>query len=175
MGGEHHSRALLHAALNSAGLTPLPAADGHRALAFLGDISPDLILLDAVMPPPDGFETCRRITAQPALAHIPVIFMTGLSDTEHVVAGLRVGGVNYVAKPIILDELIARIHVHISNARLAQSARTALDAAGRKLIATDGDGRIRWMTPQAAQLLGGNREGRAELASAIARLIRELG
>src|SRR5688572_24101719 len=107
------SRALLHAALTSAGLKTLLAADGTRALALLGDLSPDLILLDAVMPDPDGFETCRRIKAQPSLAHIPVIFMTGLTETEHVVAGLSAGGVDYVTKPIILDELIARIHVHL--------------------------------------------------------------
>jgi DNA-binding response OmpR family regulator/DNA-binding CsgD family transcriptional regulator len=158
------SRALLHRTLLSAGLTPLLAADGGQALALLEDVSPDLILLDAVMPPPDGFETCRRIKTQPALAHIPVIFMTGLSDTQHVVAGLGAGGVDYVTKPIILDELIARIHVHLNNARIAQSARTALDAAGR----------IRWTTPQAALVLGGP-EREAELAPVIAKLIRDIG
>jgi DNA-binding response OmpR family regulator/DNA-binding CsgD family transcriptional regulator len=168
------SRALLHRTLLSAGLTPLLAADGGQALALLEDVSPDLILLDAVMPPPDGFETCRRVKAQPALAHIPVIFMTGLSDTQHVVAGLGAGGVDYVTKPIILDELIARIHVHLNNARIAQSARTALDAAGRKLIATDANGRVRWTTPQAALVLGGP-EREAELAPVIAKLIRDIG
>ncbi len=168
------SRALLHATLLSAGLTPLLASDGEGALALLREVGPDLILLDAMMPPPDGFETCRRIKEQPSLSHIPVIFMTGLSDTEHVVAGLRVGGVDYVAKPIILDELIARIHVHLGNARLAQSARSALDAAGRKLIATGAGGNIRWMTPQAALVLDKIPNCQAELSIAIGRLIREL-
>lgn len=168
------SRALLHATLLSAGLTPLLASDGEGALALLREVSPDLILLDAVMPPPDGFETCRRIKEQPSLSHIPVIFMTGLSDTEHVVAGLRAGGVDYIAKPIILDEMIARIHVHLGNARLAQSARSALDAAGRKLLATDAGGTIRWMTPQAALALDRVANWAAELSTAIGRLIREL-
>jgi DNA-binding response OmpR family regulator/DNA-binding CsgD family transcriptional regulator len=169
------SRALLHAALHSAGLTALLAADGARALALLGDVSPDLILLDAVMPAPDGFETCRRIKAQSSLAHIPVIFMTGLSETEHVLAGLNAGGVDYVTKPIILDELIARINVHLGNARLAQSARAALDAAGRKLIATDSAGRVRWTTRQAALVLAAIDESETELRAAIAALIQELG
>src|SRR3546814_4731691 len=83
------------------------------------------------MPPPDGFETCRRIKANPLLGAIPVMFMTGLSDTAHVVEGLRAGGVDYVTKPIMLDELIARIHVHIANARMMRSAQAALDVTGR--------------------------------------------
>lgn len=169
------SSTLLHATLASAGLAPLLAPNGDRALAMLNDVRPDLILLDAVMPPPDGFETCRRIKAQPSLAAIPVIFMTGLRDTEHVIAGLKAGGVDYVTKPIILDELIARIHVHLENARLAQSARTALDAAGRKLIATDVLGRVCWATEQAAFVLGRIDECELELGTAIARLIQDLG
>jgi len=147
------ARALLEAALRPVGLTPLLATDGDKALALLADVVPDLILLDAVMPAPDGFETCRRIKAQPQLAHIPVIFMTGLSDTQHVVAGLQAGGVDYITKPLVLDELVARIRVHLATARLAQSALAALDVAGRRLVATDGLGRIRWATPQAAQLI----------------------
>lgn len=168
------SRTLLHTALASAGLAPLLAPDGDAALTLLGGIRPGLILLDAVMPPPDGFETCRRIKAQPSLANIPVVFMTGLSDTEHVIAGLRAGGVDYVTKPIVLDELIARIHVHLDNARLAQSARSALDAAGRKLVATDAAGRILWATRQAASVLGRIDDCEIELGTAFARLIQDL-
>lgn len=147
------ARAMLHRALTGAGFAAIEASDGESALALLSDIVPDLILLDAVMPPPDGFETCRRIKAQGALAHIPVIFMTGLSDSEHVVAGLRAGGVDYVTKPIMLDELTARIHVHIANAQMMRRAHSALEATGRRLIAADGDGRIRWATPLASELL----------------------
>lgn len=169
------ARALLEATLLGAGLAPLLAANGERALALLRDVTPDLVLLDAVMPPPDGFETCRRIKAQPSLAHVPVIFMTGLSETEHVLAGLRAGGVDYVTKPIILEELVARIHVHLANARIAQSARTALDAAGRKLVAIDDAGGIRWATPQAAQLIDRLGDGQAELLAAIGRLAGEIG
>ena len=80
--------------------------------------------------------------------------MTGLSETEHIIKGLEAGGVDYITKPIVPDELLARIRVHLANARLAHSARAALDAFGRFLLATSHTGRVLWYTPQAAKLLG---------------------
>ncbi|WP_375731160.1 response regulator [Azospirillum sp. B506] len=142
-------------AIEQADLTVLVAVDGESALELVGQITPDLILMDAVMPGLDGFETCRRLKQIPHLSHIPVIFMTGLSDTEHVVKGLEAGGVDYVTKPIVVDELIARIRVHLTNARVAYAARAALDATGRFLLATNGEGRLLWCTPQAERLLAG--------------------
>ncbi len=139
-------------ALERAGLTALVATGGAQALALVGRVVPDLILLDAMMPGMDGFDCCRRLKAGPA-AHVPVIFMTALSDTEHVVAGLDAGGVDYVTKPIRLDELLARIRVHLGNARAAQSARAALDTSGASLLALDRAGRVLWSTPGAASLL----------------------
>ncbi|WP_075216859.1 response regulator transcription factor [Mongoliimonas terrestris] len=144
---------LLTDALDATGAMVLVALGGEEALELVRQITPDVILMDAVMPGIDGFETCRRLKAGP-LAHVPVIFMTGLSETEHIIAGLEAGGVDYVTKPLVLDTLMARIRVHLANARAAQSARAALDTAGRHLLATDGEGRIRWSTPQAAHLLG---------------------
>ena len=92
-----------------------------RRRSLVEQITPDLVLLDAVMPGIDGFETCRRIKADAgACAIVPVIFMTGLTETEHVVRGLEAGGVDYVTKPIVLDEMLARIRVHLANARLRQ-------------------------------------------------------
>lgn len=159
-------------AIEQADLTVLVAVDGESALDLVGQITPDLILMDAVMPGLDGFETCRRLKQIPHLSHIPVIFMTGLSDTEHVVKGLEAGGVDYVTKPIVVDELIARIRVHLTNARVAYGARAALDATGRFLLATDGEGRLLWCTPQAERLLGGLLPGpdgvRPALASTLA-------
>ncbi len=143
----------LTAALEHAGLTALVATGGGAALALLEHATPDLILLDAAMPSMDGFETCRRIKNTPALAHLPVIFMTGLSDTQHVVRGLEAGGVDYVAKPIVVDELLARIGVHLANARLANRTRLALDATGRFLLAVNQAGQIAWCTPQAEKRL----------------------
>ena len=163
-------------AIEQADLTVLVAVDGESALDLVGQITPDLILMDAVMPGLDGFETCRRLKQIPHLSHIPVIFMTGLSDTEHVVKGLEAGGVDYVTKPIVVDELIARIRVHLTNARVAYGARAALDATGRFLLATDGEGRLLWCTPQAERLLSGLLPGpdgvRPEAASLAAGLVR---
>lgn len=143
----------LTAALEQAGLTVLVAIDGASAIKLLNHATPDLILLDAMMPGMDGFETCRRIKADAAFAYLPVIFMTGLSDTEHVVKGLEAGGVDYVAKPIVVDELLARIRVHLANARIANRARLALDATGRFLLAATQAGEIIWCTPQAEKRL----------------------
>jgi DNA-binding response OmpR family regulator/DNA-binding CsgD family transcriptional regulator len=140
-------------ALEQANLTALVANDGASAIKILNHATPDLILLDAMMPGMDGFETCRQIKQDAALAHLPVIFMTGLSDTEHVVRGLEAGGVDYVAKPIVVDELLARIRVHLANARIANRARLALDATGRFLLAVNEAGRIIWCTPQAEKRL----------------------
>jgi DNA-binding NarL/FixJ family response regulator len=145
--------AFLTEALETAGLTVLAALDGESALGLLHEIMPDLVLMDAAMPGMDGFETCRRIKQEPHFSHLPVIFMTGLSETEHVLHGLACGGVDYVTKPIVVDELLARIKVHLANARIAYSARTALDATGRCLIATDEAGALLWCTPQAERML----------------------
>jgi DNA-binding response OmpR family regulator len=142
-------------AIEEAGMTVLVAREGEHALSIVEKVTPDVILMDAVMPGADGFETCRRLKQNRALAHVPIIFMTGLTDTAHIVEGLEAGGVDYVTKPIVPGELLARIRVHLTNARIAQSARSALDAFGRFLLAVDGAGKVLWCTPQAAKLLGG--------------------
>ena len=147
------ARAMLRRAVTGSGRAVEVAGDGAEALALLDRMKPDLILLDAVMPGIDGFETCRRIKALEGAAHIPVIFMTGLSETEHVVQGLAAGGVDYVTKPLVLDELIARIEVHLGNARTTRGALAALDSAGGRLLATDAAGHVRWATPEAQRLL----------------------
>ena len=79
--------------------------------------------------------------------------MTGLWETEHVIEGLACGGIDYVVKPIVPEELLARIRVHLGNARLAYETRAALDASGRFLLATDRAGRVLWCTPKARALL----------------------
>ncbi len=145
---------MLTDALEEAGMTVLVAIEGAQALAIVGKITPDIILMDAVMPSIDGFEITRRLKRNRTLAHVPVIFMTGLTDTQDIVKGLEAGGVDYVTKPIAPDELLARIRVHLANARLAHSARAALDASGRYLLATDASGGVLWCTPQTARLLG---------------------
>ncbi len=144
---------LLTDTLDHAGFTVLIAMDGNSALELLDQITPDLVLMDAVMPGMSGFESCRRIKQEKMLANLPVIFLTGLSESAHVIEGLAAGGVDYVTKPIVVDELLARIRVHLANARAAQGAGEALDASGRFLFATDRTGKLLWCTPKAKEIL----------------------
>jgi DNA-binding NarL/FixJ family response regulator len=147
---------LLTDALDGAGMTVMVAMDGAAAMRIVEQITPDIVLLDAVMPGIDGFETCRRLKRDAGLTHVPVIFMTGLAETEHIVRGLEAGGVDYVTKPIVIKEMLARIRVHLTNARMTQSAQTALDVSGRFLMAVSNQGKIMWATPQAQKLLSDN-------------------
>jgi DNA-binding NarL/FixJ family response regulator len=147
---------LLTDALDGAGMTVMVAMDGAAAMRIVEQITPDIILLDAVMPGMDGFETCQRLKRDAGLSNVPVIFMTGLAETEHIVHGLEAGGVDYVTKPIVIEEMLARIRVHLANARLTQSARAALDVSGRFLLAVSTQGKIMWATPQAQKLLSEN-------------------
>lgn len=144
---------LLTDALDGAGMTVMVALDGAAAMRIVDQITPDIVLLDAVMPGLDGFETCKRLKRDAGLEHVPIIFMTGLAETEHIVRGLEAGGVDYVTKPIAVEEMLARIRVHLANARLTQSARAALDVSGRYLLAVNSAGKIMWATPQAQKLL----------------------
>ncbi|MDA9499634.1 MULTISPECIES: response regulator [Bradyrhizobium] len=153
---------LLTDALDGAGMTVMVALDGAAAMRIIDQITPDIILLDAVMPGIDGFETCRRLKRDAGLANVPVIFMTGLAETEHIVRGLEAGGVDYVTKPIVIEEMLARIRVHLGNARLTQSARAALDVSGRFLFAVDRQGNLLWATPQAQKLLSDHHGAQAD-------------
>src|ERR1700761_3624507 len=144
---------LLTDALDGAGMTVMVAMDGAAAMRIVDQITPDIVLLDAVMPGIDGFETCRRLKREAGLSNVPGIFMTGLAETEHIVRGLEAGGVDYVTKPIVIEEMLARIRVHLANARLTQSARAALDVSGRYLLAVNLHGKVMWATPQAQKLL----------------------
>jgi len=139
--------------LEAGGYTVLVAVDGEAALERLELVAPDAILLDGMLPGLSGFETCRRIKANAALAHIPVLFMTGLSETPDVIEGFACGGVDYVVKPIRAQEVLARLHTHARNARIARMARDAVDVAGMGVVFVDAHKRIAWRSPQAAQWL----------------------
>jgi len=139
--------------LDAEGYAVRIARDGESALAALAIELPDLVLMDAVMPGMGGFAATRQIKADPATRHLPVIFMTGLTETEHVLEGLSAGGVDYVTKPIVVAELLARLRVHLGNARIAQGAHAALDASNRPLMALDAEGRIISATPRSSAIL----------------------
>jgi CheY-like chemotaxis protein/DNA-binding CsgD family transcriptional regulator len=144
--------AYLHDALDESGYMVLVANSGQTALQRAQDAQPNVILLDAMMPEMDGFETCRQLKANSLTRHIPVIFMTGLTEAEHVAAGFEAGGVDYVTKPIRPKEVLARIASHLQTVKLMNQARSALDAFGQAAIAiTPQDGKMVWQSPLARQ------------------------
>jgi len=146
--------ALLHDALDESGYTVLVAFSGEAALQIADQLPPDVVVLDAMMPGIDGFEVARRLKANPATAAAPIIFMTGLSDTEHVEAAFAAGGVDYVTKPIRPREVLARIAAHLRSARAQRQARNALDAFGHASMAVhEQDGRCVWQTALARALM----------------------
>jgi DNA-binding response OmpR family regulator len=100
--------------LENRGLRLLVAQDGIEGLQRAAFVKPDLILLDVMMPGLDGFEVCRRLKANAETADIPVIFMTALAETEHKITGLKAGGVDYITKPMQIDEVIARVGTHLN-------------------------------------------------------------
>jgi DNA-binding response OmpR family regulator len=145
--------ALLSTALEQAGYKVLVALDGISALERMQRMRPDVVLLDAMMPGLDGFQTCRRMKAMPAIAEIPVLFMTALTESEHVVEGFAAGGVDYVTKPIHPEEVLARVAAHLRTARILQAARSQ---------------------PRAARPDLGDEQVQQELAQRFALTLREL-
>jgi len=130
--------AVLSAALESTGCEILAASDGVRALELAAKARPDLILLDVVMPPPDGLETCRRLKQSELTRGIPVIFITAQAERAGVVDGFRAGGVDYVAKPFQAEEVISRVAAHVQLSRLTRALREkneALQARAEELQA----------------------------------------
>ncbi len=111
---------VLFSFLKDSGFRVLVAKDGESTLEKLQEITPDLILLDVMMPGIDGFETCRRIKASPQTQEIPIIFMTALSDTVDKVKGLQAGAVDYITKPFQQDEVLARMNVHLQLQKLTR-------------------------------------------------------
>jgi DNA-binding NarL/FixJ family response regulator len=144
---------MVSAALEGNGITVLVATDGMTAIELARRVEPDVILMDAMMPGMTGFETCRQLKfcANPVM--IPIIFMTGLTEKEHVLEGLASGGVDYITKPVVIEELLARISTHMINSKLLRSARDALDMSGRSVLACDLDGNVLWGSHKALEFL----------------------
>ncbi len=150
---------VLYDLLSEANYDVLVAEDGESALERAAYARPDLILLDVMMPGIDGFETCRRLKEQPETRDIPVIFMSALSDTVDKVKGLRLGAVDYVTKPFQHEEVLARIHTHLTLQQLKRDvaereARLAAILAGAMdpIVAFDADGRISLFNPAAEKV-----------------------
>lgn len=145
---------LLYDALDEAGYAVLVATNGKDALQRARQILPDVILLDAVMPGMDGFEVARQLKADADTQRIPIIFMTGLTETEHIVAAFSAGSTDYLTKPLRPSEVLARIATHVQIARQTHQARSVLDAYGQACVSMrPSDGALLWQTPLARTLL----------------------
>ena len=103
------------------------AQNGHKALDFARKRKPDLILLDVMMPEIDGFEVCEALQADERTRKIPVIFLTAKTQTEDIVRGFEVGGVDYVTKPFNAAELLARVRTHIRLKQAMEEIRELRD------------------------------------------------
>jgi DNA-binding NarL/FixJ family response regulator len=144
--------ALLHHALDQAGHTVLVATDGETAIARAHNSLPEVILMDVLMPGMDGMAVARKLKAEARTKAIPIVFMTGLTDTEHVLAAFTAGGVDYVTKPLRPAEVVARIASHIQNARQLKQANDTLIAFGKAvMVVRPLDGAVLLQTPLARQ------------------------
>ncbi|BAY26444.1 response regulator receiver signal transduction histidine kinase [Calothrix sp. NIES-2100] len=112
---------VLSEAILGCGWKALMATDGESAIEQTEYAHPDLILLDVMMPGIDGFETCRRLKANPHTQNTPVIFMTALADATDKVKGLEIGAVDYITKPFQQEEVIARLKLHLKISHLTRT------------------------------------------------------
>lgn len=108
---------LLGELLRRAGARVLLATDGTEALRLARQLLPSLILLDVALPPAGGFEVCAQLRADPATAAIPVLFLSGRTEPETKLRGFAVGGRDYITKPFIEAEVLARVALHVDLAR----------------------------------------------------------
>ena len=164
---------MLGDALVAEGYVVLAARDAEEALERFEVAVPDGVLLDAVMPGMDGFAFCEHIKATPAWSHVPIVFMTGLSESDQILRGFACGGVDYVVKPLRIPEVMARLATHVRNARVVRLAQEAVDVAGLGTVLLDSQGRMAWRSPQAAdwlaQAFGANEAAQATAAQWLGR------
>ena len=155
---------LLFDALTQAGHRVLVAESGEGALAQLDHETPEIVLLDYMLPGMDGMEVCRRIKARPASADVPVIFLTAVDELDEKVRALDAGAVDYVTKPIQTPEVLARVRTHLRVARLQRDLADELemrreaeeqlrDSLDRALIVAASDGKVLFATRLAQTLL----------------------
>jgi phosphoserine phosphatase RsbU/P len=119
--------------LDGTGHRILVATNGRSALEIAERIHPDLMLLDVMMPELDGFQVCRAIKSNPNTRDIVIIFLSALGEVEDKVAGLQLGAVDYVTKPIQAEEVLARVSNHLALQRLERELRRSRDELGQEL------------------------------------------
>lgn len=145
------SLSMVNLALDEAGIAVLIALNGQQAMNVLEQVTPDVILMDAIMPVMDGFECASEIRKK--LPLVPIIFMTGLSEVEHIVKAFDAGGNDYIVKPIHPEELLVRIRQHTNSTRMLMEAQGALDSVRQHVFCIDKRGQVLWATPEAQALL----------------------
>lgn len=121
---------LVQSVLGAEGFRTITAHDGPSARALSRAEQPDLILLDVVMPGESGFETCASLKSDPRTSEIPIIFLSALDDVRNKVNGLKIGGVDYISKPVHAEEVLARVRVHL---RIRENNRLLVDANRNRL------------------------------------------
>jgi DNA-binding response OmpR family regulator len=124
---------LLGDILDAEGYEVRPVSSGRHALQAVEHDPPDLVLLDVSMPDMDGYEVCRRLKAAPRSNDVPVIFLTAWADRVYMVKAFEVGGADYVTKPFLVEEVLARVSTHVALRR----ARTALAALEERVQALE--------------------------------------
>ena len=112
---------IINSCLKESGYRTAIATSGKIALERVKRIHPDLILLDVMMPDIKGFDVCRHLKEHPDTRDIPVIFMTSLASLDDKIRGFRVGAVDYIAKPIFHEELLARVRIHLRMQQLTRN------------------------------------------------------
>lgn len=145
--------ALLSDTLSESGYRVLVATDGLSALEQIRYLTPDIILLDVMMPGIDGYETCNRLKSDPKTATIPVLFMTALSELDDLLRGFGEGAVDYLVKPIRPPEVLARVEAQLSQARNIKRAESALNNGPYSALAITAAGKITWLPSAASRWL----------------------
>ncbi len=163
---------LLLDSLTDVGYEILVAESGRSALSLLAHTTPDLVLLDFVMPGMDGIATCLRIKGRPECRAVPVLFMTAVDEPEQKVRAFAAGAIDYITKPAYPPEVLARVAAHLQIRRLQQSladelalrteAENALShSLDRAVVLADATGRIVFSTRLAVDLLHKHFPGHA--------------
>ncbi len=166
------SLGMINMALDEAGIAVLIALNGQQAMNVLEQVTPDVILLDAIMPVMDGFDCAREIRKKLPLT--PIIFMTGLSEIKDIVKAFDAGGNDYIIKPIHPEELLVRIRQHTNSVRMLMDAQKVLDSMRQHVFCIDKRGRILWATPEAQTLLNQYQQQGGEADELNDRLCRWL-
>jgi class 3 adenylate cyclase/CheY-like chemotaxis protein len=159
------NREIMASRLGAHGYATLQAADGEEALAAVGRHAPDLIILDVMMPQPDGLEVCRRLKGSTASEFVPIILVTAKANTDDVVAGLDAGADEYLTKPVDQAALMARVRsalrikslhdqVRAQAADLANLNRTLTQRVEEQIVELERIGRLKGvLPPQVAKLV----------------------